>query len=407
MVKICFYCHVHQPWRVGEYSFFNIGEHDSYWDTEKNEHITKRASRKCYLPTNKLLKTLIDKYPETFHVNFSITGTALDQMEKYAPKALKSFQDLAETGNVEFVGETYYHSLAYLENKEEFVNQVKLQEEKLDSLFGQKPTVFRNTELILNNELAGFIGDLGYEGILAEGADHVLKGRSPNHVYQSKFKKNIPILLRNYQFSDDIAFRFSNKGWEHFPLHGKTFASWINKVNGSGEIVNLFMDYETFGEHQWKESGIFEFLEHSIHHVLEHPDNEFIPVSKATKLPIRGDIDMHNFTSWADANRDLGAWVGNKLQQQAHEELYKFYEHIPKDDTALLEAWRRLTTSDHVYYMYTAGMSDGDVHQHFSPYESPYNAYMYFMNVLNDLAHRLQNGDHNVSEQPTKLLQTL
>ena len=402
MVKICFYCHVHQPWRIKDYNFFDIGEESTYWDEEKNRHIAQRAARKCYLPTNKILKKLIEKYPDTFHVNFSITGTAIDQLEKYAPEALKSFQDLAETGNVEFVGETYYHSLAYLEDKNEFDKQVKMQEQKLQSTFGQKPNVFRNTELILNNEIAQHVKSLGYKAILGEGADHVLNGRSPNHVYTPTYGEEMPLLLRNYDFSDDIAFRFSNKDWKHYPLHADTFASWINNVNGSGELVNLFMDYETFGEHQWEESGIFTFLEHTIEHILEHPDNEFVTVSKAAEMPIRGEVDIHNYTSWADANRNLDAWVGNDLQRQAHKEVYNFIKHLETDKHK--QTWRRLTTSDHVYYMYTNGLSDGDVHQHFSPYDSPYEAYMYYVNVLNDLAHRLSEKNQKITESPTQLL---
>lgn len=402
MVKICFYCHVHQPWRVKKYNFFDIGEDPHYWDNEKNEHIAKRASRKCYIPTNKVLKRLIEAYPDTFHVNFSITGTAIDQLERYAPEALQSFKELAETGNVEFVGETYYHSLAYLEDKEEFNRQVRMQEKKLQETFGQTPRVFRNTELILNNEISHHVKNLGYNAILGEGADRILNGKSPNHVYKSTYGDEIPLLLRNYNFSDDIAFRFSNKGWKHYPLHADKFASWINNVNGSGELVNLFMDYETFGEHQWEESGIFEFLEQTIHHLLQHPDNEFVTVSDAAKLPIRGEVDIHSYTSWADEERNLDAWVGNDLQRQAHKEAYKFIKHLDTEEQK--EIWRRLTTSDHVYYMYTKGMSDGDVHQHFSPYDSPYKAYMYYLNVLNDLAHRIAKKDQKITERPTQLL---
>jgi len=262
MVSICFYFHIHQPHRLGKYVVLDFGEHSNYFDEQKNKEIIQKVTKKCYLPTNELLLDLITKHEGKFKISFSITGTVIEQMEKYAPEALESFKKLIKTGHVDIVGETYHHSLAYIFSKEEFKEQVKLHEKKIKETFGIKPVVFRNTELIFNNELAKFIQDLGYEAILAEGADHILQGRTPNQIYKSVFADKIKLLLKNYKLSDDIAFRFSNKEWSEHPLSVNKYSQWINNVNGSGELVNLFMDYETFGEHQWEDTGIFEFIKY-------------------------------------------------------------------------------------------------------------------------------------------------
>jgi alpha-amylase len=410
MVSVCLYFHVHQPFRLNDYHVFDIGDNTEYFDDEENKRIAQRVTEKCYLPMNNLLLDLINEYPERFHVSFSISGTAIEQLEAYAPEALQSFQDLAATGNVEFVNETYHHSLGYIESKDEFDHQVQKHRDALNEYFDYEPTTFRNTELIFNNELASYIEDKGYNALLGEGADHLLGWRHANHVYRAKTTDDLDLFLRNYELSDDIAFRFSNEDWEHHPLSADTFAEWINAINGSGEIINLFMDYETFGEHQWPSTGIFDFFEHMVEHVLANDDNDFLTIEQASeRYPSRGEIDAHHYTSWADARRDLGAWQGNKLQQQSHEQLYELEDHIKEQgDETMLETWRRLTTSDHVYYMYTDGMSDGDVHDHFSPYDSPYDSYMYYMNVMNDLARRL-GADHDkpVAEAPSALLNSI
>ena len=403
MVSICFYFHVHQPHRLGKYTVLDFGEHTHYFDEHKNREIMQKVTRKCYLPTNKTLLDLIKKHKGKFKVSFSITGTVLEQMEKYAPEALESFKDLVKTGHVDIVSETYHHSLAYIFSKEEFKNQVDMHTQKIKETFGIKPVVFRNTELIFNNELAKYIEDLGYEAILAEGADHILRGRTPNHIYKSVYADKIKLLLKNYKLSDDIAFRFSNKGWNEHPLTVDKYSQWINSVNGSGELVNLFMDYETFGEHQWEDTGIFQFLERLPEEILKHPHNEFLTVREAArKYPIRDKIDAHNYVSWADLERDLTAWLGNPLQDTAMQALYKLEKHV-KDtkDPELIRAWRNLTTSDHVYYMCTKWFTDGDVHKYFSPYDSPYDAYIIFMTVINDLARRIHQHKNKTKEKNT------
>ena len=416
MVSICFYFHVHQPHRLGKYSVLDFGEHTNYFDEEKNEEIMKKVTKKCYLPTNKLLLEQIKKHKGKFKISFSITGTVIEQMEKYAPEALESFQELVKTGCVDIVAETYHHSLAYIFSKEEFKEQLEQHRKKIKETFNVEPKVFRNTELIFNNELAKYIQDLGYEAILAEGADHVLKGRTPNHIYKSVHADKIKVLLKNYKLSDDIAFRFSNRGWEEHPLTIEKYTKWINQVNGTGELVNLFMDYETFGEHQWEDTGIFKFMEQLPTELLKHPDNEFLTVTEAArKYPIRDEIDVHNFMSWADVERDLTAWLGNSLQDSVMEALYKLEKHIKETkDADLIRDWKNLTTSDHSYYMCTKWFNDGDVHKYFSPYDSPYDAYIIFMTVLNDLArriHKKQNKNkvytYEIKEKPQEILEQI
>ncbi len=393
MVNICFYFQVHQPYRLKHYTVFDIGQNKDYFDDKKNREIAKKVATKCYLPMNNLLLRLIKKYEGKFKVSFSISGTAIDQFEEYEPKVLESFKELAATGQVEFLSETYYHSLSFLFSKQEFKEQVDMHKRKIKELFGVTPKAFRNTELVFNNELAHEVEKMGYSTILAEGADKILGWRSPNFVYTTP-GSNMKLLLKNYKLSDDIAFRFSNKSWKEHPLTVPKFSRWINSINGNGEIVNLFMDYETFGEHQWADTGIFDFMEHLPGEILAHPDNGFVTVSEAAKYPIRADIDFPYFVSWADTERDLTAWLGNDIQNSAIKELYKLEKHIKdSNDLKLIKEWRRLTTSDHFYYMCTKWFNDGDVHKYFSPYDSPYDGFTSFMNVLNDLVLKLNESN--------------
>ena len=400
MPSVCFYFQCHQPRRVKKYSVFNIGNDPHYFNDgsdskTNNRKIIEKVAGKCYLPANRLLLELLNKYPE-FKVSFSLSGIFLEQLEEYAPAVLASFQDLVKTGRVELLNETYYHSLAYLYSVDEFRRQVRMHRKKIIDLFNYEPEVFRHTELIYNNDLAREVAGLGYRGILAEGADHVLGWRSSNFVYASPStgsgqKHGLPLLLKNYKLSDDIAFRFSSREWSEYPLTAPKFASWITALNGSGQVINLFMDYETFGEHQWADTGIFDFLRALPAELLKHPDNRFVTVSDALQLhEARGEIDAPNFYSWADTERDLSAWLGNPMQQEAARKLYDLESAVMKTkNEGLISNWRRLGTSDHLYYMCTKWWHDGDVHKYFSPYESPYEAFISFMNVLNDLKLRL------------------
>ncbi|MFO7807222.1 MAG: glycoside hydrolase family 57 protein [Candidatus Moraniibacteriota bacterium] len=396
MPSICFYFQVHQPYRVKKYSFFDIGKDMDYFNDDSetdlnNKKILKKVARKSYLPANQLLLKLLKKHPD-FKVSFSFSGVFLEQLEQDLPLVLKSFQDLVDTGRVEILSETYYHSLSFLFSREEFLRQTEKHQLKIKELFGVKPRVFRNTELIFNNDLAGFVEDMGYEGILAEGADKNLGWRSPNFVYKPKNGKKIKLLLKNYRLSDDIAFRFSDRGWKDYPLTAEKFARWINRHNGNGEIVNLFMDYETFGEHQWEDTGIFKFMEKLPEKIFENKDNGFLTPSEAVKnLQARDEVDFPDFVSWADQERDLSAWKSNSMQEEALNKVYSLESEILEThDSELIENWRRLQISDHFYYMCTKWFEDGNVHKYFNPYESPFEAFISFMNALNDLKLRVE-----------------
>ncbi len=392
MVDVCFYFQVHQPYRLRKYSVFEIGMNHDYFDDVKNKAIIEKVANKCYIPMNKLLLDLLRRYPQ-FKISFSFSGVVLEQLSKYAPEALDTFKELVKTGRVEVLSETYFHSLAYLYSKGEFRYQVRLHKELIKSIFKVEPKVFRNTELIYNNELAKDLEIMGYKGIITEGADQVLGWRSPNFLYKAK-NSNIKLLLKNYKLSDDIAFRFSDKNWVEYPLTTEKYVMWINNINGNGNVVNLFMDYETFGEHQWEDTGIFGFMQHLPAAVLSNPDNNFVTPSEALgKYDAVGELDVPYFISWADEQRDLSAWVGNKIQASASHKVYELEKQVKlSGDSRIIEDWRRLTTSDHFYYMCTKYFNDGDVHKYFNPYDTPYDAYMILMNVLNDLKKRVEQS---------------
>jgi alpha-amylase len=395
MPDVCFYFQVHQPYRLRRYSIFEIGRRADYFDDRANAEIVRKVAAKCYLPMNALLSELIERHDGRFRIAFSLTGTVLDQMERWAPRALESFQRLVATGSVELLAETYHHSLAFLESRVEFDAQVDAHGDRVQQLFGVRPKVFRNTELIFSNDLATHLAARGFRGVLAEGADHVLGWRSPHFLYTAAGTPTLPLLLKSYRLSDDIAFRFGNRAWESHPLTAQRFADWIHPINGNGQIVNLFMDYETFGEHQWAETGIFEFMRALPTELLARSDAAFVTPSEAASryAPVAA-LDIPNYVSWADMERDLTAWTGNAMQRSALSGLYALRDDVlAAEDPGLLDAWRKLTTSDHFYYMCTKWFSDGDVHKYFSPYESPYEAYIAFMNTLSDVALRAGRSD--------------
>ncbi|MDQ3049675.1 MAG: glycoside hydrolase family 57 protein [Bacteroidota bacterium] len=394
MPSVCFYFQVHQPFRIKRYSFFDIGKDHFYEDDEKNVQILNKVSEKCYLKANHTMLELIKKHKGKFRISYSLSGTLIEQLEIYRPDVLQSFKALADTGCVEFLSETYYHSLSFIYSREEFQRQVKMHADKIKKHFGQQPKVFRNTELIYNNEIAAFIEKMGYKGILCEGVDRILKGRTPNYVYQPKGTEGIKALLKNYSLSDDIAFRFSDVNWNEFPLKADKFASWVHKIAGNGEVLNLFMDYETFGEHQWESTGIFDFLHHLPGEIMKHKDFNFLTPSEViAKYPPRDEYDVKDFTSWADAERDLSAWLSNSMEQEAVKRLYDLEKKVKDSgNEELIHTWGKLQTSDHFYYMCTKFWSDGDVHKYFSPYDSPYDAYIYFMNVYSDFELTLENN---------------
>jgi len=393
MASICFYFQVHQPIRLRHYTVFDRDA--NYFDEFKNASICKKVANKCYLPANRLLLEVIRKYKGRFKVAYSLTGTLIEQLERYSPEVMSTFDALAETGCVEFLAETYYHSLSFLYSEDEFKAQVKKHAEMVEYLFGQKPRIFRNTELIYNNDLAGIVESMGcFDAILSEGADHILGYRSPNFVYQPEGCKRLKLLLKNYSLSDDIAFRFSDRNWSEWPLTADKFARWLSNVNGNGQVINLFMDYETFGEHQWADTGIFDFMRHLPAKILEHPDNDFKTPSEIVECyePV-GRVDVPHVISWADTERDLSAWLGNAMQSNAIHELYRLEGAVKNaKDERIISDWRKLQTSDHFYYMCTKYFADGDVHKYFNPYASPYDSYINFMNVLDNLKRRCGRG---------------
>ncbi len=395
MPSVCLYFQVHQPFRVKNYPIFSIGRDHDYFseaaaNSLDNRHILGRVARKCYLPANLLMLELLDRHPE-FRLAYSFSGTVLEQLETYEPRALESFQALVRTGRVEVLAETYHHSLAFLHSREEFRRQVALHRETVERLFGVTPTVFRNTELIYSNEVAREVADLGFRGILAEGADRLLGWRSPDFVYRPSAAPRLGLLLKNYRLSDDIAFRFSSRQWPEWPLTAEKFARWVGDVNGNGTNVNLFMDYETLGEHQWSETGIFDFLKRLPGELLRQPNTDFaMPGELLERHRPVGEIDAPDFVSWADVGRDLTAWQGNPLQDSAIKSVYELERPVLETaDASLIDDWSKLQTSDHFYYMCTKWFADGDVHAYFNPYESPYDAFVCFMNAVQDLKSRI------------------
>lgn len=386
MPSVCFYFEVHQPYRVRAYDAFQVGRHHDYFDDKLNREVMQKVARKCYLPANAAMLRLIERHRGKFRVAFSITGVALEQMRAYAPEAIESFRRLVDTGAVELLAETYYHSLASRYDLEEFREQVAMHTRLMQQLFGVTPRVFRDTELIYDDALGREVAALGYRGILSEGPDDVLDWRSPNFVYRTA-DADLPLLLKNYRLSDDIAFRFSNRGWSDFPLTADKFARWVHQLSDSGNTVNLFMDYETFGEHHWPETGIFEFLDHLPNAVLAHPAWSFRTPSEVIETyPPIAPLSFPRTASWADSARDLSAWNGNDMQARALSRIYALGARIKRrNNPALLALWRKLTTSDHFYYMSTKWFGDGEVHAYFSPYESPYEAFINYMNALDDL----------------------
>ena len=391
---VVLYLHVHQPYRIRHYTIFDAAVRHDYFDApydspESNERVLKKVAEKSYLPANQRLLKLLNQHPE-FKLSLSLSGLVIEQLERWSPEALQSFKDLCATGRVEIVAETYHHSLAFFYSRSEFENQVAMHRQKVQEVFGQTPQVFRNTELAYNNELAQWADQAGYKGVLTEGWDPVLGWRSPNFVYRPTGTEQIRLLMKNYKLSDDIAFRFGDHDWKEWPLTADKFAHWMSEDHNATNF-NLFMDYETFGEHQWEASGVFDFLEHLPGEWLRTGDHSFMTVSEAASVFEPADeVDVPQIITWADTERDLSAWTGNAMQTGAIQALYDLEGRIlGTGDWGLIEDWRRLQTSDHFYYMCTKWFNDGDIHAYFSPYETPYVAYINFMNAFRDLQLRL------------------
>ena len=384
--SICLYFQVHQPTRLRLYRFFDIGKDSHYYDDFANRTILRRVAQKCYLPMNQLMLELINANKGKFKIAYSISGSALDQFQRFAPEVIDSFKALAATGRVEFLAETYYHSLASLGSDSEFKQQVAKHAAKIEELFGVKPTVFRNTELIYDNSIGEVVYEMGYKTMLTEGARHIMGWQSPNFVYTSATQPRLKLLLRNYTLSDDISFRFAQN-----KVTADQYVGWLKENAKDGDIVNLFMDYETFGEHQAADTGIFDFMKALPAAVLKDGTFGFATPSEVVKKykPV-SDIDVEDTISWADEERDVTAWLGNELQSEAFKKVYAMKEKLAiVNDPDLYEDWGHLQESDHFYYMCTKFFSDGEVHKYFNPYDTPYEAFINYMNVISDFQIRL------------------
>jgi alpha-amylase len=397
MPNLCLYFQIHQPVRLRPYSVFDIGHDSKYFNDEENARIVRKVAEKCYIPTNKILLQLIREYNGAFKVAFSISGVAIEQFAKHAPEVLAGFRALAMTGCVEFLAETYHHSLVGLYDQKEFEYQVLKHIDLIQDTFDYHPTTFRNSELVYSDGIARMAQKLGFSAIVAEGAERTLDWRSPNYVYQAA-DTGLKLLLRNYKFSDDIAYRFSNRAWEEYPLTAEKFSRWISAVKD--DVVNIFMDYETYGEHHWTESGIFNFLYELPAEMLKHSIGFRLPREVAAQYTTRDPLFVEQPTSWADTEKDLSAWLGNEIQRDAATKLYALGAQLATiHDKKLHDEWRKLTTTDHLYYLSTKHLHDGSIHAYFSPYQSPYDAYINLMNVLDDLEQRIKKAMHQTKHR--------
>ncbi len=398
MPDVCLYFQVHQPNRLIPYDFFRIGEHAFYEDDGMNAAILNKVAEKCYLPANAMFKKLIQDSGGRFRMALSISGTVIEQMQHHRPDVLESFQELVATGGVEILAETYYHSLAFVHSNREFERQVEMHLDKIEEVFSVRPRVFRNTELIYNNAIAAQAETMGFDGVIAEGVEWTLNGQSPNFLYRAPDTARIKTLLRNIGLSDDLGFRFSDKSWNEYPLTPERFAEWI--MDSPGDVVNLFMDYESIGEHQWEETGVFDFWEKLPEAVIEAGSQWVTPTEAVEVYRASREYDSHFMTSWADAERDLSAWMGNVMQQEAIAKVHRLEQGVlAVKDPDLTHTWAKMQTSDHFYWMSTKGGTDGSVHSYFTPYPSPYDAYIYFMNVLADLQIRLKRAQEKALEE--------
>lgn len=391
MKAICFYFQIHQPFRLKKYRFFDIGNDHYYYDDFANDDIITRIAQRSYIPAAESLLRMIENSNGKFRCAISISGVALEQCEQYVPEFIDLLKKLADTGKVEFLAETYAHSLSSLTDYDEFINQVKVHNEKLHEMFGVKPKVLRNTELVYCDEMAPVIASMGYKGIITEGAKHILGWKSPNYVYSAVSAPKLKLLLKNDKLSDDIAFRFSNTEWDAYPLTADKYIDWIASTPDEEQIINLFMNLETFGGMQGRETGIFQFLEALPRFASERGIDFLTPSDAIAKLKPVGELSVLHPISWADEARDTSAWLGNKLQNEAFNKLYSVAERVRLcDDRRLKQDWYYLQASDHLFYMSTKNLADGVVHSHFSPYETPFQAFTNYMNVLSDFIVRVE-----------------
>jgi alpha-amylase len=394
MPDVCLYFQVHQPNRLLPYDFFRIGENATHEDDAMNAAILDKVAEKCYLPANRMFQQLIEENHGRFRMAMSISGTLIEQLQRHRPDVLESFQELVASGGVELLAETYYHSLAFVHSNKEFDRQVEMHLQLLEEVFSVRPRVFRNTELIYNDAIAAKAETMGFDGVIAEGVEWNLNGDSPNFLYRAPQTARIKTLLRNSRLSDDLSFRFSDPTWSEYPLTPEKFAGWL--AESDGDVVNLFMDYENIGEHQWEDTGIFDFWK-AMPEAVDDAGLQWVTPSEGVDLyRASREYSSHYLSSWADTERDLTAWMGNVMQQEAIAKVHRLeHEILAVNDPELTHTWAKMQTSDHFYWMSTKGGTDGSVHTYFTPYPSPYDAYIYFMNVLADLQIRLRRAQED------------
>lgn len=391
--SICIYFQIHHPERLRKYHFFDIGKKHNYFDNYANRSELEDLAETCYLPANALLLELIKKYEGKFKVAFSISGSAIDQLEMHTPEVIRSFQELAKTDCVEFLAETYSHSLASLsEDTDEFEQQVKKHVSTIKNLFGKKPVTFRNTSLIYSDKIGERVSKLGFKTMLTDGAKHVLGWKSPNFVYKNPIDENLNLLLKNSKLSDDIAMRFSETHWDEYPLTSEKYTRWITHSLQDTEVVNLFMNYDVIGYYNRAGSGIFDFLRYFVKNTIENTDFQFLTPKEVVKKHEPKDVLHVPFPiSWTDEERDITSWQGNELQKEAFSQLFKIQPLVKKKkNEELSDDYSRLQASEHFFYMRTKLFSDSDYHKYVSPYDSPYEAFINYMNILSDFIDRLQ-----------------
>lgn len=398
MKNICLTFQVHQPFRLRNFHFFDIGNNYNYFDEETNSKFMRQVAEHCYLPINKLLLNLINTFGNNIKVSFAISGTALDQIEKYAPEVLDSFKELAATENVEFLGQTYATSLSSLKSKSAFHDEVVAHKRRISILFGKRPTVFLNTGLLYSEDIGKMISYLGFKGALTEGSSFILNGKSPNYLYNGTSRPSLNLFLRNTSLSDDIALRFSHRNWSEWPLTAEKYLGWLNALQTGEELVNLVMDYGTFGEHHIKDTGIIDFLEYLLRYLAESKNLKLNTPGEVLKtVSSKGKLKVSEPISWVGTDKNAAAWLDNEMQQEAFDTLYALEDSVKNTkDKFLLTDWERLKSADHFLYMNNQQEVIGRL---FNPYDNPYDAFLKYMNVLSDLQLKVQDKTKKSSKR--------
>ena len=392
MHSLCFHFQVNQPYILRTYRFFDINHKHDYFDIYQNRYWMNRLAERSYLPANQMLLDIIEKYGDEVAFNFSISGTTIHLLNEYCPEVIDSFKKLLATGRVEITGSTFSHSLAAINNKSTFVEQVKLQEELLLKTFGVKPKTFCNTELFYSDEIGEWLYELGYGVVLTEGAKHVLGWKSPCYLYCNPYQTEQKLLLRSYNLCDDITLRFSDKSWSEYPLTAEKYIGFLNGIPSDAQFINLFFDYETVGNYQVKESGIFDFFNALFTQLVASKKYNFIMPKEILKLNVKpSTLHIPYPISCSGDEKDINEWLGNEMQQEAFDQLFKLEPlYLKSNDEAAKQTWLRLHNALYYNFMGTKWFPQSGVKKHFEVYPSPYQAFINYMNVLNDVKVQLE-----------------